>query len=187
MCTFWLLASPANRLGPALLFIEQVSKLATVPLMCSTILRRFTNFQTCAVRITLLRTVQSSDNDHNTKKKSLTAALKSVEDSLMLSLITIYSCPIWSKFLDGACIYKLFPPRSSSRSSRGSRKSTTSPNSDNSNFSPTTILSTIVTHFKEGNLHACRALICNLNKYQVIALGSFTFNNIGNATTDIKI
>ena len=30
-------------------------------------------------------------------------------------------------------------------------------------------------------------MICNLKKHQVIGLGSFTSNNIGNATTDIKI
>ena len=158
MCSFWLLASPANRFTIHRTGLKTGNG-STHVLHHFNILRRFANLQTCAVSITLLRTVQSSDNDPNTKKKSLTAALKSVEDSLMLSLITIYSCHIWSKFLDGACIYKLFPPRSSSRGSRGSRKSTTSPNSDNSNFNPTTILSTIVTHFKEGNLHACRALI----------------------------
>ena len=40
--------------------------------------------------------------------------------------------------------------------------------------------------YQRGDLKSCRALICNLNLKQVVALGNFTLHDIGNASTKLK-
>ena len=86
------------------------------------------------------------------------------------------------EYLNGACIYKLFPKKQSTRSCRGSKTSSRS----NDFFDASGTLDNIMDLYNEGNLHNCRTLICSLNYDNIIELGGLAKLNMNKSNIFIK-
>ena len=132
------------------------------------------------LRITPLCTVKSDDTNTSTRRKSLMEQLRAKENEYMLQLNTLFPYGLNDRlekpkymdaeeqFLQGACIYKIFPIVVTSGHSKGSSKvGKDTPRQ----FDADNTLQHLVSSYNTGNLHQCRTTISKLNVSDITILG----------------
>ena len=135
------------------------------------------------LRITPLCSIPMNKSDPTVMRKNLITDLRKHENELILKLNTLYPYglndrlekPLYvdteKELLNGACIYKLFPKVTSTRTCRGSGKSQSSSHNDFSDMN--LLLNKLHDLFTNGNLHECRTIIASLKLDNIINLGKY--------------
>ena len=134
-------------------------------------------------------------------RKNLISALRERENETILQLNTLYPYglndrlekPFYvdteKEFLNGACVYKLFPKVTSTRTCRGNGKKHTpisSNNPVNGNSDISIIYDKLQELFVNGNLHACRTIVTKCNIDKITELGKYVKDKLSSTTTTAR-